>query len=219
MNPKSILYCIVVYFCLQIHYIFADSPLTSTYWADKYKEISIIAKKIKKVEAKNQQFDKKEYKFLIDSKNPLAHRLTLINANGWNINNLNNAPKLLELFMKKYKVTTEKEFMKQGDAYDLIVYAYCLAMDKYLDVEKATEFAFEAMNKNKNGENSYALLLAFVLIKTQSYLSRIDLWCDIYKNIQAVRELYQADKLKKDFKDEAAKPIYEYLDLYKDNCK
>lgn len=215
-----ILKAIFIVSLANVQYTFADSPITSTYWANKYKEIPIIANAIKRVESGNQVLISTELAFLADDKNPLAHRLSLINANGWNINGLNNAPNLLKAFLNQYKLKTEEEFLEKANSHDLIVYAYCLAMDNYFDVNKALDIAFKAFEKNTQieKENSYALLLVFVIIKAQFLLDDMNNWCEIYQNVDAVRSLYDEGKLKKDFKEEAAKPIYEYLNLYQNSC-
>lgn len=199
----------------------ADSPLTSTYWADKYKDVSIIAERIKLQEAGNQVLSDKEIDFLLNDKNPLAHRLTLINANGWNINGLNNNEKFLPKLLKKYNVTREDQLLEKANAYDLLVWAYLRAMDNYMDVNIPLGIAFKAFEKHRatSKKSSYAFLLVFVLIKTQSLLGDQNQWCDIYKNYEAVKSLYDEDKLDNDFKTEAVKPIDEYLGLYKESCQ
>lgn len=218
---NSILRAIFIISLVNVEHIFADSPLTSTFWADKYAEVPIIAEAISKAKSGNQNLSTKEIEFLINDKNLLDYKLSLINANGWNINGLNNAPKLLKSFLSKYKVSQEEAFLEKAGSHDLIVYAYCLAMDNYFDVSKAVDIAFKAFEKNTQTEkeHSYALLLVFVIIKTQILLNDMSRWCEIFENINAVRTLNLEGKLKKDFKEEAAVPIYEYLDLYKNSCE
>lgn len=212
---------LIILYIAGIQLVFGDSPLTSTFWADQYAEVPIIAEAIAKAKSGNQILSAKEIEFLVNDKNSLAHKLSLINANGWNIEGLNNAPNLLKSFLSKYKVNQEEAFLQKASSHDLIIYAYCLAMDNYFDVNKASEIAFKAFDKNSKveKENSYALFLVFVIIKTQVLLDDMSRWCEIFENIKAVKTLNLEGKLKKDFKEEAAVPIYEYLDLYKNSCE
>ncbi len=198
----------------------ADSPLTSTFWANQYKEVPIINEVIQKAKSGDQIFTKKHYDFLIDSKNLIAHKLTLINANGWNLNGLNNSKGLLESFFSKYKVKNENEFIEKANSHDLIVYAYCLAMDNYFDVSKAANIAEKAYKKNTEieKENSYAVNLIYAIIICQIYLDDISSWCNIFLIPNNVKKNYDSGKLKKDFKQEAAQEIYDYLFIYKDLC-
>ncbi len=200
--------------------VFADSPITSTYWADSYKNVPIIAEVMKKTQSGNQILTQKEFDFLVNSKNTVAERLSLINANGWNIDGLSNAPGLLKTFITKYKVSNEEQFLAKANSHDLIIYAYCLAMDNYFDVNTAHDIAFMAYEKNNEKEKdfSYAVNLVYAIIACQTYLDDMGLWCNVYKTANTVKTSYDNGKLKKDFKDEAAKSIYEYLFIYKDSC-
>ncbi len=200
--------------------VFADSPITSSYWAESYKNVPIIAEVLKKSKAGDQKFTQKEYDYLVNSNNPVAERLSLINANGWNIDGLSNAAGLLKTFIAKYKVNNEEQFLAKANSYDLIIYAYCLAMDNYFDVVTAYDIAFMAYEKNNEKEKdfSYAVNLVYAIIACQTYLYDRDLWCNVYKIANTVKTSYDNGKLKKDFKEEAAKSIYDYLFIYKDTC-
>lgn len=221
MKNNSLYFVFILAFLLKSFFVFADSPITSTFWAEAYKEIPIIAEVINKTKTGNQVFTQKELDFLINSNNPVAQRLSLINANGWNIDGLSNAPNLLKAFISKYKVSNEEQFLSKANSYDLIIYAYCLAMDNYFDVKKAHDIASMAYKKNieKEKDFSYAVNLIYAIITCQTYLDDMYLWCDVYKTANTVKSSYDNGKLKKDFKEEAAKAIYEYLFIYKDSCK
>ncbi|GIV44694.1 MAG: hypothetical protein KatS3mg035_1817 [Bacteroidia bacterium] len=220
MKNLSYLFVLMVVFLLRSSIVLGDSPITSTYWAEAYKDVPIIAETIKKVKGGNQVLSQKELDFLMNSKNPIAHRLSLINANSWNIDGLSNAPSLLKAFLTKYKVNKEQDFLDKADSYDLIVYAYCLAMDDYFDVIKSHEIATMAYKKNQENEKdfSYAVGLVYGIISCQIYLNDMNRWCNIYKIANNLKTFYDSDKFKKDFKEEAAGFIYEYLFIYKDTC-
>jgi len=200
--------------------VYADSPVTSTYWADKYKEVALIAKRIEKNKKGDQVLTDEELNFLLDDKIPFAHRVTLINANGWNINGLNNMKNFLLKLLKKYGVKTENELIEKANEYDLMVWAYLLVMDDYFKVEKPFALAMKSFEilTNKVEKPSLAFFMILVIIKGQGYLDNMNLWCDIYKNYEAVMILNNKGSLIKDFKNEALEAINEYLGIYKETC-
>ena len=202
--------------------VLADSPVTSTYWADAYKDIPIIAKRIEKVSRKDQVLTDEEIEYLVNDKNPFTLRAALINANGWNINGLNNTPKLLNRLYKKYGVKTQNELLEKANEYDLMVLAYLKIMDNYFATQEPWDIAFKAYKRHIDEKNtqkpSYAFLLIFVIIKGQLYLDNQNLWCDIYKNFAAVQSLFDEGKLTNDIKPEGVKPIAGYLGIYAETC-
>ncbi len=187
--------------------VFADSPLTSTDFADAYanEEIVIKASKTNGV-LTNELMD-----YLTDQKNPLDVKMALINKLGWNINNKNNAEIFMNYLKLKYKYSDMEKFLKKGKKDDLLSMAYIKAMDNYFNVTEAVKIAEKALKKNKKSRT--ANLIAG-LIKAQQAMDNN--WCEVYKITNSVRE---NKKLKDDIRPEAVKIIYDYMDGYGDSCQ
>jgi len=185
---------------------FADSPLTSTYFADLYEdeEIVLAASKTEGVITENLMA------YLIDKKNKLDVKLAIINELGWDIDGKTNATIFMKYLSAKRGYASLDDLKKNGKRDELICMAYLLALDDYSNVNQAHEFAALAVEKSKN---SYVCHLIAGIINGQFVFDTN--WCAVYKSTDEVRK---NTELKMDMKPEASTRIFEYMDLYNEDC-
>ncbi len=182
----------------------ADSPLTSTHFADAYSDHPMV-----QMACEEMQYDIPTtlLNFLADKKSPVDVRLAVINKIGWNFDGTTMGQQLGEYLMGRYKVKNEKKLIKKLDAGTLAVYAYARAMSNYFDVTAASEMGHQAVKKNKNKSFSVALISA--LIDAQDYMDSD--WSMIYK---VVANVLHDGSLHLDMRQEAIDNIMDYINLY-----
>lgn len=186
--------------------IFADSPITSTNFYVAYTDNKLIEKA-----AESDGLLTKEYcKYLYNKKNDIASRLALINALSWDFEGKSNFQIYLDYLINKKKKITATTYRIKCNANQLICLAYLKAMDDYFDVDEALELAELAIYKDKN---SYSIHIIHGLIKAQSEFDNS--WCNLFKATDKVRK---NTHLTIDMKSEAINIIFEYMDLYADEC-
>lgn len=182
----------------------ADSPLTSTHFADAYSDHPMV-----QMASQEMQYDIPTtlLNFLANKNEPVDVRLAVINKIGWNFDGTTVGAQLEQYLMGRYNVKTEKKLVKKLDAGTLAVFAYARAMSNYFDVTAASALAQQAVKKNKNKSFSVALISA--LIDAQVYLDND--WSMIYK---AVADVLHDGSLHLDMRQEAIDGIMEYINLY-----
>lgn len=182
----------------------ADSPLTSTHFADAYSDHPMV-----QMASQEMQYDIPTtlLNFLANKNEPVDVRLAVINKIGWNFDGTTVGAQLEQYLMGRYNVKTEKKLVKKLDAGTLAVFAYARAMSNYFDVTAAQALAQQAVKKNKNKSFSVALISA--LIDAQVYLDND--WSMIYK---AVADVLHDGSLHLDMRQEAIDSIMEYINLY-----
>ena len=182
----------------------ADSPLTSTHFAEAYSDHEMV-----QMANEMMQYDMPTtlLNFLADKSQPVDVRLAVINKVGWNFNGTSMGAQLGEYLMGRNNVKTEKKLVKKLDAGTLAVYAYARAMSDYFNVTAASELGHMAVNKNKNKSFSVALISA--LIDAQVYLDSD--WSMIYK---VVANVLHDGSLQLDMRQEAIDNIMDYINLY-----
>lgn len=182
----------------------ADSPLTSTHFAEAYSDHPVV-----QMASEEMQYDIPTtlLNFLADKNEPVDVRLAVINKIGWNFDGTSVGAQLEQYLMGRYNVKTEKKLVKKLDAGTLAVYAYARAMSNYFDVTAASELGHLAVKKNKN--KSFSVAMAAALIDAQEYLHND--WSKIYK---VVADVLHDGSLHLDMRQEAIDNIMDYINLY-----
>ena len=182
----------------------ADSPLTSTHFADAYSDHPMV-----QMANEMMQYDMPTslLNFLADKNQPVDVRLAVVNKIGWNFDGTPMGTQLCEYLMGRHNVKTEKKLVKKLDAGTLAVYAYAKAMSDYFNVAAASELGHQAVNKNKNKSFSVALISA--LIDAQVYLDTD--WSKIYP---VLANVLHDGSLHLDMRQDAIDSIMEYINLY-----
>lgn len=181
---------------------FADSPLTSCEFYRRYSSVSIV-----NTAERATIITQPMMNYLANKANPIAARVAVINALGWETENTGNDVKYFNMLKKKYNVDTEDKLAEKVDAGTLITYAYLKAMSNYSDVWKAKQLAEKAIEKN-TGKSLTINLIASV-IQAQYYLE--DDWSRVYR---VVANVVNDSSLKKDIKQEAIDDIWNYIKEY-----
>ena len=117
----------------------ADSPLTSTHFAEAYSDHEMV-----QMANEMMQYDMPTtlLNFLADKSQPVDVRLAVINKVGWNFNGTSMGAQLGEYLMGRYNVKTEKKLVKKLDAGTLAVYAYARAMSDYFNVTRRLSLSY-----------------------------------------------------------------------------
>ena len=182
----------------------ADSPLTSTHFADAYSDHPMV-----QMACEEMQYDISTtlLNFLANKNEPVDVRLAVVNKIGWNFDGTTVGAQLGEYLMGRYGAKNEAKLVKKLDAGTLAVYAYAKAMSNYFDVKAACELGHQAVKKNKNKSFSVAMISA--LIDAQVYLDSD--WGMIYK---VVADVLHDGSLHLDMRQEAIDNIMDYINLY-----
>ena len=206
MKINSILLTLITIFSITLT-VFADSPLTSTDFSDAYQDEEII---IKASEA-NGQLTKELMKYLIKKKNPIDVKMALINELSWDIDGKSNAETFLNYLKKKNIYKNEGDFLDETEGDIILCLAYLKALDNYNQVNDALAYAEHALKKNPK---SYSFNIITALIRSQKAFDSD--WCMVFTHTNNVRKDIS---LELDMKDKAVSIIFEYMDLYKGDCK
>ena len=182
----------------------ADSPLTSTHFADAYSDHPMVQMADQMMQ---NDIPTTLLNFLADKNSPVDVRLAVINKIGWNFDGTTVGAQLGEYLMGRYGAKSEKKLVKKLDAGTLAVYAYAKAMSNYFDVTAASELGHQAVKKNKN--KSFSVTLISALIDAQIYLDSD--WGMIYK---VVSDVLHDGSLNLDMRQEAIDNIMDYINLY-----
>lgn len=182
----------------------ADSPLTSTHFADAYSDHPMVQMACEEMQG---NLPTTLLNFLANKNEPIEVRLAVINKLGWNFDGTSIGEQLGEYLKGRYKVKNEKKLVKKLDAGTMAVYAYAKAMSNYFDVTAASDLAHQAVKKNKSKSLSVALISA--LIDAQVYLDSD--WSKIYP---LVSNVLHDGSLHLDMRQEAIDNIMEYINLY-----
>ena len=187
----------------------ADSPLTSSDFAESYKDQSMVQMALKLSDDSDAGIPVSMLNFLADKKSPIDVRLAVINAIGWNFNGKTAGQQLYEYLSTRYKAKTVDKLAKKLDAGTLAVYAYALAMSNYFEVTEAQDLAHKAVKKDKSKSFSVAFIAS--LIDAQVHLDGD--WGMVYK---VVNDVLHDGSLHLDMRQEAIDSVMEYIGLYKE---
>ncbi len=195
---KQIIFSILAFFAFVS--VKADSPITSTNFSVAYQDISMVSD----AESAGGKITVEIMKFLAGKK-PIDQKMAVINALGWNMEGQSNYSKFKDYLHNHGG-------MKKGKrkAANLLSLAYLKAMDDYFDCTEALSIANQAIKFNSE---SYTFNIIHGLIKAQVMFDSS--WCELFKAVDSVRN---NDKIKMDMRPDAINIIFEYMDLYKDEC-
>ncbi|HPS82736.1 MAG TPA: hypothetical protein PLA88_00350 [Bacteroidales bacterium] len=179
--------------------VFADSPLTSTPFNTAYEGSS----KVQEALNCNGVISEDLMKFLNSKNNSIALKVAVINAIGWNLEGQGN-------YVRYNDFLGNKKGKGALKAQNLLCLAYLKAMDNYFDCNDALRIADEALALNPK---SYTFNIIHALIKAQVLFDVS--WCELWNETDIVRK---NNNLTMDMNAEAIRIIFEYMDLYKEEC-
>ncbi len=206
----------------------ADSPLTSTFFANVYKDYPLIEELLvlsSDSSAKRPELKEKHLQFFDHSAFGLDVKIALVNA--FSFGESGNLEIFKTHLIKKYKLqSSEMDSLLMAPEYpneelpgkvksfhyhDLVLLSYIQAMHDYFNPVLAMKGVYKAAQAHPE---SGAAAYVFGLIMSQIYFD-VD-WCMVYTSMQSVREggNYSIDILRK----EAIEQIFAYIDLYRSQC-
>ncbi len=203
-NKIALIICILILFSSAV---FADSPLTSTNFAAAYMDQPMVVAASKTSGYINNYI----MDYITEEKNPVDVKMAIINEFGWKISGKNNSEAYWKYLKEKRGYDDQKDFLKNGKADEILSMAYITALDDYFEVDDAIILAEKALEKNPKSR-SFQLIAG--MIKAQKAMDGN--WCEVFQITDRVRK---NDKLQDDIKPEAVKIIYDYMDIYGENCK
>ena len=206
MKKKILLSALVLFLFSGL--LYADSPLTSTDFWKAYSQ----NEKVQKARQYNGMLSDECFGLLDNNSIAIDIRLAVINALGWDFNGKSNFDFFLNYLIKKHRRITKRNYKKRCSADELICLAYIKAMDNYFMVDDALSLAKLAIKKDRT--NSFSIHIIYGLIKAQYYFNSN--WC---KTFMATDDVRNDKKLVQDMKPQAVKIIFNYMDLYKSDCK
>lgn len=183
----------------------ADSPLTSTDFADAYADEPMVQLAAQSADDLPVEL----LNFLADPESPVDVRLAVINKIGWNFDGKSTGNDILQFLMQRYNVTDESQLGDRLNSGTLAVYAYAKAMSNYFNVTKASEIAHIAIENDES--NSFSVAFIASLIDAQIYLDSD--WSMVYR---VVANVLEQENLVLDMRPEAVEAVMEYINLYKD---
>ena len=205
---SAVQYFILLAFLLSASIAKADSPLTSIQFYKAYEDIPII----KMAVASEGEITQPILEYLDDEKNLIDVKMAVINALGWDFDGLQNAQLFYFYANRNKKFKDTDDFAQNARPDQRLCYAYLLALDNYFDVTSAAAIATASAQTEKTA-NSYTFQLISALIKAQLAMDYD--WCQVYSLANAVRN---NKRLQKDFRMAAIPIIFEYMDLYAEEC-
>ncbi len=191
--------------CLSAMPVKADSPLTSTYFAENYPEYPIISQT-----SVNRTFNAEIAAFLLDKKMPIDAKAALINAIGWNYDGTSNADQFKVFLAEKYGTTTGGLQMSALNADELMCLGYIMAMDNYFIVDDAINIIQMARDKKPS---SFTINMILAMVRAQKAMDTS--FCDVWK---FTSEVLNDKSLKRDMKRVSIQNIVDYMVLYKSEC-
>jgi len=198
---------VILFLLISSSKVFADSPLTSTEFYKAYSNEIII----KEAAKGNGILTGKLKTYLADPLQPIDVKMALINRLGWKAKGKKNSKIFMKYLKKTHGFKTDESLIKSISGEDLTCLAYLKAMDNYFDVEKALDYSNLAIKKSPN---SFTTNIINALLKSQKFQNNNS--CKVYQVIEDVRV---NSGLKNDFKKEATDVIFEYVTMFKENCK
>lgn len=188
--------------------MFADSPLTSTYFADVYKNEVVVQKALNAQGVLTVEI----MDYLANPENPVAVKIAALNAISWQAG-VHNYALFLSYLKKQYGLQSEISLVNALDGGTLASLAYVKGLSNYFDVDDAIFLAQIARGKS---QESFTVNMVFALLIAQNLLDDQDMWGSIY---EVCNWVVNNQELTQDMHPKAIEQIMEYINLYADNVK
>jgi len=179
----------------------ADSPLTSTPFHDVYTDVDIVLK-AEQLKIMNKEISE----FLHNESSPLDVKAAVINALGWEASG--NYERYCQLVFDRLILDADIASLNKGDAFTI---GYLIAMENYFTPGKALPYLKRARELDNE---SFTINIIYNLVRAQIAMEKD--FCKVWKYTNKV---FNNKKLNDDMRSGAKKIIYDYVVLYKNDCK
>lgn len=198
----------------------ADSPLTSTNFADAYQDVDLVRY------ASNRRPDERVFRALSDSNVPNDVRVAIINQIGWSNEPQQNAKQYLEYVARQHRKSPSALTIATLTSQEALSLAYLLAMDNRFsptqpiggsgEVQQADALLLMDVAMNKT-PNDFSVALIRSLIQAQNaFQVGPDNWCAVYEGVNSV---VQRASSKRNMRPEAINIVMDYIESYQDWCR
>jgi hypothetical protein len=184
----------------------ADSPITSTNFAEAYQDYDIVEKA-----QKTGTLDLEMARYLSSRSKPIGVKAALINALSWKFEGKRNA-KLYRYYLGLiYDQPAEDLVPDQLSDHELFALGYLTVMDDYFNPSKAQPYLDAAQQRQPN---SYTVAIINALVQAQVALDSD--WCEVW---QVTEKVVDDSTLDRDLRPAARKIILDYMSLYEESCR
>lgn len=205
--------------------VYADSPITSTFFYTAYYEIP----EIRKAET-DKILNYESASFLCSTTISSDKKVALINALGWDVNGKKNK-ELFENFLKKKYNISQIDYSKITADEHLCI-GYLAIMDNYLEADIPVKILNAALKRNPQSYTYniiYGLALCQLCLHYGSSSSLkpnelfdkklVDESLSGWANVYLIGAKIESNKiLRQDFRVSAKREIFAYLNDYKSEC-
>lgn len=181
----------------------ADSPITSTEFWQAYQDDAMVSRA-----ARTRLLDKKMIAWLGKKSVSADRKVALINALSWGNNATQNYHAYRNALVKKYKGAGLESAC---NAHELLCLGYLKAFENYFEPALAIALLERAVAKQPESL-SFQMILA--LAKAQQAMDSD--WCQVWRVCETVKN---NSSLSQDLRPAAMDMIFEYIELYKPECK
>ncbi len=182
----------------------ADSPITSTPFADAYQDDALI-----QAARKSGILDLTMAEYLSSPANPIDKKAALINALSWKYEGKFNALLYRYFLGLTYGQKADQLDLPALTADEVFALGYLTVMDDYFNPEPAIALLLNAKERN---QDSFTVAIVTALAQAQATRD----WCQVWQTTDAVN---QARSLKQDLRPRAKRIILDYMRLYQSSCK
>lgn len=203
MKAEKLIIILTLFLVISPKVLLSDSPLTSTPFYKEYTDVDIVLHA--------EQFgmmDRNIAEYLHNSDNPIDVKAAVINALGWNKNGRSDAELYVSIIYNSAVISPELLEANEPEAF---VLGYLYAMDNYLDVKGAENYLEQIQ---ESYSNSYTVNIIYNLVRAQRVMD--ENYCKAW---DYVNKVFLNDQLNMDMREDARKVIYDYMVLYKSDCK
>jgi hypothetical protein len=180
----------------------ADSPLTSTDFAEAYLDVPIVgkARATGRVDAEIASF--------LSSEAPIDVKAAVVNALGWDIKGKNNGAIYRTFLARSYNTTPQNLDLNFLTVDELMSLGYMTALDDYFNVIPALAILQRARRIERR---SYTIAMIESLTRAQAARNFCQTW-------QAIQPLEFPTQLNIDMRRTARAIIWEYMKSYEKYC-
>lgn len=184
----------------------ADSPVTSTPFAEAYNDFEIVQK------ARQKGVMTLEIASHLSSASiPVDLKAAILNALGWDTEGRRNAEFYLYYLALTYRKPLDQISLNLFNADEVFALGYLTLMDDYPHPDRALPILAEGL---KRRPDSFTVAVIGALARGQKAMESD--WCQVWKLTEAV---YGNDNLQNDMRQPAKKIILDSMVLYRDSCK
>ena len=195
----------------------ADSPLTSTSFAEAYQDVELVRI------ASTRGLTKDILAALSDPDVPDDVRAAIINTLGWSVSGQQHARAYLDYIAQSRNQPLSELTINELTPQETFSLGYLLAMDDYLNLsplggetplEQLDAVTLLQVAVIKDPAN-FSLALVHSLAQAQLLLDQPQRWCDIYQLVAAVNSDFVGDR---QMRLQAVEQVMDYISLYQDYC-